>query len=223
MRASPLKAGGVSPIVAPMKRIVIAFVAATLVGLAAFAVYLSTGQRFGSGGVSGTVRTVGEALVGGPFTLTDHSGKRVTDVDFRSRYMLVYFGYTWCPDVCPTELQVISAALDRMGDEAARIKPVFITVDPERDTVAQMADYVGSFHQSLVGLTGSAEEIAAVAKAYRVYYAKAAPDSAGNYAVDHGSLIYLMSPEGKFVTHFTYGTDPDKLAQGLEKAIGAGS
>jgi protein SCO1/2 len=207
-----------------MKRIMIVFAVTTIVALAGFAVYLSTEQRLGPGGASGPVRTIGEALVGGPFTLTDHTGKRVTDNDFRGRYMLVYFGYTWCPDVCPTELQVISAALDRLGDEARRIRPIFVTVDPERDTVAQMADYVANFHASLVGLTGSPEEIAGVAKAYRVYYAKAKSEgSETDYTVDHGSLIYLMDPQGKFVTHFTYGTDPEKLAQGLAKAIGGGS
>jgi protein SCO1/2 len=207
-----------------MKRLMIVLAAAVVVGIAVLAVYLSTGQRFGPGGVSGTARSVGEALVGGPFTLTDHTGKRVTDEDFRGRYMLVYFGYTWCPDVCPTELQVITAALDQMGDKAERIRPVFITIDPERDTVSQMADYVSSFHPTLVGLTGSPDEIAAVAKAYRVYYAKVKTEGSDtDYAVDHGSLIYLMSPEGKFVTHFTYGTDPTKLAAGLEKGIGTGS
>jgi protein SCO1/2 len=207
-----------------MKRIMIVFAATTIVALAGFAVYLSTAPYLGPGGVSGPVRTIGEALVGGPFTLTDHTGKRVTDNDFRGRYMLVYFGYTWCPDVCPTELQVISAALDSLGDEAGQIRPVFVTVDPERDTVAQMADYVANFHASMVGLTGSPEEIAAVAKAYRVYYAKAKTEGSDtDYTVDHGSLIYLMDPEGKFVTHFTYGTDPEKLAQGLAKAIGGGS
>jgi protein SCO1/2 len=207
-----------------MKRIMIVFAATTIVALAGFAVYLSTVPRPGSGGVSGQVRTIGEALVGGPFTLTDHTGKRVTDDDFRGRYMLVYFGYTWCPDVCPTELQVISAALDHLGDEAGRIRPIFVTVDPERDTVAQMADYVANFHASMVGLTGSPEEIATVAKAYRVYYAKAKTEgSETDYTVDHGSLIYLMDPQGKFVTHFTYSTDPEKLAQGLAKAIGGGS
>jgi protein SCO1/2 len=207
-----------------MKRIMIVFAATTIVALAGFAVYLSSGQRLGPGGASGPVRTIGEALVGGPFTLTDHTGKRVTDNDFRGRYMLVYFGYTWCPDVCPTELQVISAALDNLGDKAGQIRPIFVTVDPERDTVAQMADYVANFHASMVGLTGSPEEIAAVAKAYRVYYAKAKTEGSDtDYAVDHGSLIYLMDPEGKFVTHFTYGTDPEKLAQGLAKAIGGGS
>src|SRR5690606_11015171 len=135
------------------------------IALGAVAAFLATGQRFGDGGISGSVRTVGEALVGGPFALTDHTGERVTDQDFRGRYMLVYFGYTWCPDVCPTELQVISSALDELGDKAAQIRPIFITVDPERDTVAQMADYVANFHPSFVGLTGSSEEVAAVAKA----------------------------------------------------------
>lgn len=205
-----------------MKRVFVYSGIAGAIAIAAVAAWLATSQNFGSGGISGAVRSAGQALVGGPFTLTDHTGKRVTDKDFRGRYMLVYFGYTWCPDVCPTELQVISAALESMGTAAERIQPIFITVDPERDTVAQMAEYVGSFHERLIGLTGSPEEIAAIAKAYRVYYAKA-DSSDENYAVDHSSLIYLMGPDGKFVTHFPYGTDPKKLAKGLTEAIGAGS
>jgi protein SCO1/2 len=165
---------------------------------------------------------VGEALVGGPFTLTDHNGKRVSDADFRGRYLLVAFGYTYCPDLCPAELQVMSAALDRLGPAGDTITPIFVTIDPARDTVEVLKQYMGNFHPRFVGLTGSEEEIAAVAKAYRVYYAKSKDASAGDdYLMDHSTIIYLMGPDGKFVKHFTYGSDADALAEALRAATGS--
>lgn len=168
----------------------------------------------------GELRSIGVATVGGPFTLTDHRGKRVSDADFRGRYMLVFFGFTFCPDVCPTALQVSAAALDKLGPKAERVAPVFISVDPERDTPEAMARYVESFHPRLVGLTGSAEEIAAVAKSYRVYYRKAKDDkSAAGYTMDHSSIVYLMGPDGKFITHFTHTTSVDAMAAGIARHL----
>lgn len=170
---------------------------------------------------NGTVLTTGKALVGGPFKLTDQHGRTVRDSDFRGKYMLVVFGYTFCPDVCPAELQVMTAALDQLGPLADRIQPVFITIDPQRDTVPQLSLYAGNFHPRLVLLTGSSAEIADVAKAYRVYYDKA-EGSAGtsrDYLMDHSSIIYLMGPDGQFVRHFTYTTDAAALAQQLRQSI----
>lgn len=161
----------------------------------------------------------GEALVGGPFSLIDHTGKRVSEKDFLGRYMLVFFGYTYCPDICPTELQVMTAALDSMGAEAARIQPIFITVDPQRDTPKVMADYVGNFGPRLVGLTGTPEEVAAVAKVYRAYYAKAGASGTEDYLMDHSSTIILMGPDGRFVKYFTYTTDAAALAAELKEAL----
>ena len=167
-----------------------------------------------------TVKTMGQALVGGPFTLTDHTGRRVTDQDFRGRVMMVFFGFTFCPDVCPTALQVMAAALDKIGSKAEQITPVLITVDPERDTPEQMAMYVKSFHPRLVGLTGSPEEIAAVAKAYRVYFKRVAdPKSSGGYTMDHSAIIYVMGPDGAFRTHFTYTADANAMAERLTRLL----
>lgn len=164
--------------------------------------------------------TSGTALVGGPFTLTDQNGKRVTDQDFRGKYMLIFFGYTYCPDVCPSELQVMSAALDQLGPEADKIQPIFITIDPARDTPETLKVYVSNFHPRLIGLTGSETEIAAVANAYRVYYAKAqGTGDAPDYLMDHGTILYLMGPDGKFVKHFTYGTEAKGLADALRQTI----
>ncbi len=161
----------------------------------------------------------GTALVGGPFTLTDQTGKRVTEKDFLGRHMLVFFGFTYCPDICPTELQVMTAALDMMGPEGEKIQPVFITIDPERDTPEVMKAYVENFGPRLMGLTGSPDEIAAVARAYRVYYAKAGKTGTDEYTMDHSSIVYLMGPDGRFVKHFTYTTDAQKLADALKEAV----
>jgi len=166
------------------------------------------------------VQSAGQALIGGPFELTDHTGKRVTEKDYGGRYMLVYFGYTFCPDVCPGELQVISAALDMLGDKVKRIQPIFISVDPDRDTVDVMKEYVSNFHPGFVGLTGSKSEIAAAAKAYRVYYRKGEAGSGkDDYLVDHSSIIYLMGPDGKFVRHFNFGTKPEEISKAIAEIV----
>ncbi|MFV0295529.1 MAG: SCO family protein [Hyphomicrobiaceae bacterium] len=164
--------------------------------------------------------SVGQALIGGPFTLVNQDGKTVTDKTYRGKYMLVEFGYTFCPDVCPTGLQVISAALDEIGPKADKVVPLFISVDTERDTPKQLKQYVGSFNPRLQGLTGTPEEIAAAAKAYRVYYKKVEdPKSTAGYTYDHSALIYLMGPDGKYVTHFPYSTNPDKMAARLKEIL----
>jgi cytochrome oxidase Cu insertion factor (SCO1/SenC/PrrC family) len=166
------------------------------------------------------VKVMGQALIGGPFTLTDHTGERVTNQDFRGRSMLVLFGFTFCPDVCPSALQVMSAALDRLGPKADRFVPILITVDPERDTPVQLASYVQSFHPRLVGLTGTPAEIDAVVKAYRVYVRKVAdPKSSAGYSIDHTSLIYVMGPDGAYVTHFAHTTNADAMAERLAKLL----
>lgn len=167
------------------------------------------------------VETSGTALIGGPFSLVGgEDGGTVTDRDFRGRYMLVFFGFTHCPDICPAELQVIAQALDQLGGEAKKVVPIFITLDPERDTPEAMANYVKSFGPNFVGLTGSPEAIAAAAKAYRVTYAKVENKASPNdYTVDHSALAYLMDPEGKYVTHFAYGMSPDEMAEKLRRYL----
>jgi protein SCO1/2 len=162
----------------------------------------------------------GKALIGGPFVLTDQNGKQVTDKDFRGRFMLVYFGFTFCPDVCPSALQVMAAALDKLGPKAAKITPIFITIDPERDTPDKMAQYVQSFDPRLVGLTGTPDEIAAVTKEYRVYAKKVDdPKSTAGYTMDHSSIIYVMGPDGSYRTHFTHTTNVDAMAAHLAKML----
>jgi protein SCO1/2 len=166
------------------------------------------------------VQSSGAALIGGPFSLVGTGGKPVTDRDFRGRYMLIFFGFTHCPDICPAELQVIAQALEQLGDKAKTVVPIFITLDPERDTPEAMANYVKSFGPNFVGLTGSPEAIAAAAKSYRVAYSKVEnKESAGDYSVDHSALVYLMDPEGRYVTHFSYGLSADQMAEKLVKLL----
>jgi protein SCO1/2 len=157
--------------------------------------------------------------LGGPFTLTDSTGHAVTEQDYRGKWMLVYFGYTFCPDVCPTELQTISAALDRLGSQAANVVPIFITIDPERDTASAIGQYVKLFDDRLVGMTGTPTQIASVAREYRVYYAKVVPKGATSYLMDHSSFAYLMGPDGTFRALLRPGLSSDEMAAQLQKQL----
>ncbi len=177
---------------------------------AALVVLIQARHWFGEDALEGS-----GATVGGPFALTDTTGKRVTDKDFLGHYLLIYFGFTSCPDVCPTELAVMAAALDSLGAEGEKVQPILITVDPERDTVGALADYVAAFHPRLVGLTGTVEDVQAVAKAYRVYFAKTEPDAIGDYSVDHSSVVYLMDPDGDYLTVFGRDVDAEAMAEGI--------
>jgi len=154
--------------------------------------------------------------LGGPFTLIDQTGARRSDADFRGKYMLVFFGYTFCPDVCPTTLAVMAAALDKMGSGADRIVPVFISVDPARDTPEVLKAYLSAFGTRFVGLTGSEDEIAATAKAYRVYV-QAHKEEGANYTVDHSGVVYLMDRSGMFLANYSLDASPDQLAANLTK------
>ena len=167
------------------------------------------------------VATTGTALIGGPFTLVGRDGKPVTDRAFRGKYMLVFFGFTHCPDICPAELQVLSAALDELGPKANEIIPIFITLDPERDTPPVVTGYVMNFSPRFVGLTGSPEQISEAAKAYRVTYSKFQEEGAkpDDYTIDHVALVYLMGKDGKFLTHFDYGTPAAKMAETLRRYL----
>lgn len=157
--------------------------------------------------------------VGGPFRLTDQNGAAVTEATYRGKWMLVFFGFTFCPDVCPTELQVMSEVLEKLGDKADQVAPIFVSIDPERDTPAVMADYVKLFDDRLIGLTGTPEQIAAIARAYRVYYAKVNPPDSTTYLMDHSSLLYLMAPDGGFSTLFRHGTSADDIVAALTTRI----
>jgi cytochrome oxidase Cu insertion factor (SCO1/SenC/PrrC family) len=162
--------------------------------------------------------TQGEAQIGGPFSLVDQNGERRSEADFRGRYMLVFFGFTNCPDVCPTTLAMISEAFNKLGAKADQIVPIFISIDPERDTPEILKSYLASFGPRFVGLTGTAAEVANVAQVYRVYYQKA-PLEGGGYTMNHSSIIYLMDKRGKFVAHYEIENGPDALAADLAKRL----
>ncbi len=154
--------------------------------------------------------------IGGPFELIDQDGKARSDADFKGKNLLIYFGYTYCPDMCPTGLQSMSRALDQMGDSAKNVQPLFVTIDPARDTPAKMKEYIASFHPAIIGLTGSAEQIAKIAKEYQVYYKKGENVDEHDYVMDHSSLIYLMDPEGKFIATFPEEVAPAVLVKALK-------
>jgi len=192
----------------------------SLVGAAACAVLLVVG---GVAPAQMSKRSAAELMdavmwnrepIGGPFQLTDQSGKLRSERDFRGHLMLVYFGFTTCPDICPTDLQAIGLAMDRLGADAGDVQPLFITLDPERDTREHLADYVTMFHPRLLGLTGSAEAVRSAADAYRVYYKRVDFDKGdGYYTVDHSAFIYLMDRDGKYLGFFPPGTSAEKMVE----------
>ena len=167
---------------------------------------------------AGTSPGDGRPQIGGPFALVDGAGKPVTDQDFRGRYMLIYFGYTHCPDACPTALNDMALALATLGAARPRVQPIFITVDPERDRGQALTDYVGAFGPDFIGLTGTEDQIGQVKKLFKVYAAKH-PTKDGDYDMDHSSIIYLMDPSGRFITNFTHETSPDEMATKMESLL----
>jgi cytochrome oxidase Cu insertion factor (SCO1/SenC/PrrC family) len=160
----------------------------------------------------------GHAPIGGPFTLTDQNGKPRRDIDFRGKLMIVYFGYTFCPDVCPADLMSITQALEALGPTAESVQPVFITIDPERDAKV-LAEYLAAFHPSFVGLTGSPEQIRKVANSYKVFYVKKPGEHSGEYSIDHSGAIYLIGRGGEYLGFMPPQTGPDRLTEVLRKNL----
>ena len=194
--------------------ILVAAVLAALVILGA-GVFLALTLRDNPRGATGTMLA---SAIGGPFRLTDQNGKTVTDADLKGKWSLVYFGYTHCPDACPTALNDISIALEDLGTKRDAVRPVFITVDPERDTPDALKAYVTSFDAPILALTGTPEQVAQAAKGYRVYYAKH-PEAGGEYSMDHSSVIYVMDPQGRFTASFTHESTPEQIAERLKKLL----
>jgi cytochrome oxidase Cu insertion factor (SCO1/SenC/PrrC family) len=194
-------------------RVAVIAAAALILAVAGVAAWLSLAP-------AGRSMAGGEALVGGPFTLTDQHGALVTEGDFAGRYMLIYFGYTYCPDFCPMSLANMTRALDLLPPERAeQVVPILITIDPERDTVEQLAEYAPLFHPRLVALTGTPEQTKDAARAYRVYSSKAGNGDSDTYLMDHSTFIYLMGPDGKYVRHFSHSATPEEIAAGIEAAL----
>ena len=181
------------------------------------------GDKKNESGTSGPNTLAAGVEIGGPFELIDQNGKTVTQADFASKLMLVYFGFTFCPDICPTELLIMGQAVDLLGDKAADVVPIFITVDPKRDPAEKIKEYVTAFHPRMVGLTGSEAQVTAAAKAYRMFYRYAPAKDGGelgdDYRVDHTSYVYLMDREGRYVAHFVHGQSPETIADGIRKHL----
>ncbi len=163
--------------------------------------------------------TPGGAAIGGPFKLTDQNGQSITEADFKGKPFLVFFGYTHCPDVCPTTLFDVSEVLHALGPDADRAKALFITVDPDRDTPAVLKDYLSSFDPHLVGATGDQKALDAVEKEYRVYAKKVATGKNGDYSMDHSAIVYLMDKQGRFVAPFKLDRKPEQAAAELKKYL----
>ena len=184
----------------------------------AFAASLIVGLLLVFWAMGGVGKVAQPAAIGGPFQLTDQHGKAVTDKNLKGKPTLIFFGYTHCPDVCPTSLFEISEVLRAMGKDADKVNAVFISVDPERDTPATMKDYLSSFDPRLEGLSGDPDAIAGVIKSYRVY-AKKVPTKDGDYTMDHTALIYLMDRDGRFVSPFNLKRTPEEAATDLKRYL----
>lgn len=184
-----------------------AFLAGLVLFLAAF--MYATGQFAEPGGTA--------SAIGGPFKLTDQNGQPITDADLKGKPFLVFFGYTHCPDVCPTTLFEVSEVMRSLGKDADRTKALFISVDPERDTPAVLKDYLSSFDPHLIGATGDEAALNKVEKAYRVYVKKVPTGKDGGYSMDHSAIVYLMDKRGRFVAPFKLDRKPEQAAAELRK------
>jgi protein SCO1/2 len=183
------------------------------------ALYLNGCGPAGGSGATAEVQTSGEALVGGPFQLVDQNGRPTDQSILKGKWSAVFFGYTYCPDVCPTTMQALAQAEEKLGDKAKNLQVVFVSVDPERDTPAQLKTYLSTpaFPKDAIGLTGTPAQVASAAKAYRVYYQK---DGQGEgYSVAHSSIVYLMNPQGKFDRALTDSQTPAEVATQIGDAM----
>jgi protein SCO1/2 len=163
----------------------------------------------------------GKAAVGTPFTLTNPQGKHISLSDFRGKLVLLYFGYTSCPDVCPTDLLAMAQTVKSLGKQGDQVQPVFITLDPARDTRAVLRGYAAAFHPRLVALTGSADDIRRIATAYKVFYEKVRIERADTYLIDHSAFTFLLDRNGKYVLFFPPGTTPERMAVMVREQLAA--
>ena len=158
--------------------------------------------------------------IGGPFALIDQNGRTVTSDSLKGKPTLIYFGYTYCPDVCPTSLLLMQTAIDKLGPDAAKkVNLVFITIDPERDTPKVLKGYVDNFGPTFIGLTGTPDQVAAAARAYRVYYQKVPGKDGAPYLMDHSSIVYVLDRSGRFVTHFTHEAKAEAIAASIQRLL----
>lgn len=192
-----------------MKKLIPLFVTAIIGTIAAYGMWELTSNTHPQ-------TDLGEVTIGGDFSLTDQNGKTVTNQDFKGKLMLVYFGFTYCPDICPTDLSIMAQAMQKLGSDASKVAPIFITVDPERDTVAQLKSYLSNFKAPIVGLTGDTKP---AIKEYKVYAQKVQRTDLNDYTMDHSAFMYLMGRDGKYITHFAHDSAPDTIAATIKEHL----
>ena len=204
------------------RRSILLFAGACIAIAAALAIVTVVAVSGRDRAASGQIASTGQPLVGGDFQLTDQDGRTVDQTMLDGKWSLVFFGFTYCPEFCPTTLAELAAVQQRLGDKAENLQIVFVSVDPERDTPQQMKDYLSSdgFPQGTIGLTGTPEQVAQAAKAYRAYYEKVGEGE--GYTMNHSLTVYLMGPDGKFRTAVAYGLGPDKSTKVIEDAMARG-
>lgn len=211
-----------------------AILVASVLGMVYFVVSQdSPSTRYGPETTKSTLTRLAPPTRGGPFSLIDHQGRPVSDEDFRGRFMLVFFGYTYCPDVCPTELATMALVMDTLGPAGETVQPLFITVDPERDTAELLGEYVAAFHPRLIGLTGSPEQIAAAAEVYQAGYMKvplptdegdtATDGDSPDYGIAHSTTIYLVGTDGRMLATYPRGIPAEDLAVDIQRFLGGGT
>jgi len=199
-----------------MRRVIFFVSIAVMIIVGGFGIWRTT--SFNRQSPADRAQALSSIPIEGKFSLIDHNGRAVTQDDFRGKYTLVFFGYTYCPDVCPTALQDIGLIMDGLGVDAKKVVPLFVSIDPERDTVEAMKDYVENFHPSIIGLTGSPNAVAAAAKSFHAYYAKVVPDKdePDDYLMSHSARLYLMGPDTKPVTYFQYGETVENMTKKIK-------
>ncbi len=193
------------------KSFIIIIIAIALLAAVNIYVYLAKQPAIATQAQKTQVKSSGEALIGGAFTLTSHKGKTTTDKDFHGKLLLVYFGFSNCPAICPTDLNNLSHVLNELGSDTEKIEAIFITVDPERDTVERLVEYMESFHENIIALTGSREQIDTAMQTYRVFASKVENEGMEGYMMDHSTFTYLMGKDGKYLTHFSHNTDAKEI------------
>lgn len=203
-----------------MKNSILRVVLIAVIGLGLSALIVMAQVQSSSVAEKKSVPVAGSS-VGGPFTLIDHTGKTVTEKNFAGQYLLIYFGFTSCPAICPTELQKMNQALKQLGPTADKIQPLFITIDPERDTQEVMKNYVAQFNPRLIGLTGTVGQVDDALKAYKIYARKVKDPAMTDYTMDHSSYIYLMNPEGKLLSLYGIDSTPADIVADVHKALGS--
>lgn len=191
----------------------------TLVGIVVLGLAVRWGWQNMDDRAPPTALESASALIAGNFALVDHAGNAVTDETYRGKWLVVFFGYTFCPDVCPTTLTTVSDAIDHLGTRASQVQPLFITVDPQRDTVQRMAEYLAAFDAGIVGLTGSPDQIDTAAGNFRAYYARVGEANDPDYLMDHSALLYILDPDGRFAAYVSTGDDVEAIEAKLRGFI----